>query len=183
MMIKSKTFRVLALTAVALVLTTACASTRTQKTLGQEVDDVVITAGIKSELIADPLTKAHDIDVEVFKGRVQLNGYVGSDQERIQAVALARKVNGVKVVENNLKLKGASQTTGDVIDDAALTASVKMALANDERTKAYQISIETRESVVMLAGFVNNPAARLAAVDVARGVKGVARVDNQITIK
>ena len=44
---------------------------------------------------ADSLTKAHNIDVEVFKGRVQLNGFVGSNAERNQAVALSRKVNGV----------------------------------------------------------------------------------------
>jgi hypothetical protein len=59
---------------------------------------------------------------EVFKGRVQLNGFVDSDQERLQAIAVARKVDGVTDVDNNLKLKGAERTAGEVVDDATLTA-------------------------------------------------------------
>ena len=75
---KSKGF----VSAVMLVVTmamVACASTRTQKSAGEQVDDSVTTGLVKSALIADPVTKAHQIDVEVFKGTVQLNGYVDSD--------------------------------------------------------------------------------------------------------
>ena len=56
---------------------------------------------MNAALVADSLTKAHNIDVEVFKGRVQLNGFVGSSAERTQAVALTRKVSGVNAVDNN----------------------------------------------------------------------------------
>jgi hyperosmotically inducible protein len=182
-MIRSTTTRALALAALAVFVTTACASTRTQKTAGQQIDDGVIMAQVKSELIGDPLTKARDIDVEVFKGRVQLNGFVDSDASRDQAVAVTRRVAGVTTVDNNLKLKGPTRTVGETVDDATLTAKVKLALAADERTKAHQIEVETRDSVVLLAGFVNNTAARGAAGDLARSVTGVARVDNQIAVK
>ena len=56
----------------------ACASTRTQKSAGEQVDDTVTTASVKCSLIGDPVTKAGQIDVEVFKGTVQLNGFVDS---------------------------------------------------------------------------------------------------------
>ncbi len=72
---KSKGF----VSAVMLVVTlamVACASTRTQKSAGEQVDDSVTTGCVKSALIADPVTKAHQIDVETFKGTVQLNGFV-----------------------------------------------------------------------------------------------------------
>lgn len=183
-MIQSRSLRAALVVAVALFTTVACASTRTQKSMGEQIDDTMITTKIKAELIGDPLTKAHEIDVEVFKGRVQLNGFVRSEAMRTQAVALARRVNGVVAVDNNLKLKQAGDlTAGEYIDDKALTASVKSALAADARTNAFRINVETRESVVLLAGFVNSTEGRTAAGEVARGVSGVTRVDNQLAIK
>ncbi len=179
-----RNFRVLAVAAVALLSMVACASTRTQKSAGEQIDDTVITGKIKADLIGDPVTKAHEIDVEVFKGRVQLNGFVRDNDMRQRAVAIAKGVNGVVGVDNNLKLKGADTlTAGEKVDDGALTAKVKTALAEDERTKATQINVETRDAVVLLAGFVNNSTARTAAGDLARGVSGVSRVDNQIAVK
>ena len=96
---------------------------------------------------------------------------------------MARKVDGVTDVDNNLKLKGAERTAGEVVDDATLTAKVKSALAADERTNAHQINVETRDAVVLLAGFVNNVASRAAANDVAMSIGGVSRVDNQLAVK
>ncbi len=184
MTIQTRNFRVLAVAAVALLTMAACASTRTQKSAGEQIDDTVITGKIKADLIGDPVTKAHEIDVEVFKGRVQLNGFVRDDEMRQRALAIAKGVSGVAAVDNNLKLKGAGTVTaGEQVDDAALTAKVKAALAEDERTRATQINVETRDAVVLLAGFVNNATARTAASELARGVSGVARVDNQIAVK
>lgn len=162
---------------------TACVGTRTQKTVGEQIDDSVITARINTALIGDPLTKARNIDVEVFKGRVQLNGFVESSEERNHAATLARGVDGVASVENNLKLKGADRSASTTVDDATITTKVKLALAEDDRTKAHQINVETRNSVVQLAGFVNNMAARNAAGEIARAVHGVVSVDNQLAVK
>lgn len=183
-MIHSRSIRATLIVAVALFTAVACVSTRTQKSMGEQIDDTVITSKVKAELIGDPLTKAHEIDVEVFKGRVQLNGFVRSDAMRNHAVTLARGVNGVVAVDNNLKLKAAGERTeGEAVDDATLTTRVKSALASDTRTNAFQINVETRESVVLLAGFVNTAGGRTAAGEVARTVTGVARVDNQLAVK
>jgi len=175
--------RLVTLTIVSLLMATACTSTRTQKSAGEGIDDAVISTGVKSALIADPLTKAHNIDVEVFKGRVQLNGFVDNNQERVQAVALARKVDGVTAVDNNLALQGANRSAGEATDDATLTGKVKSALIGDERTKAHQINVETQHGVVLLAGFVSNDASRTAAGEIARAIVGVKSVNNQIAIK
>lgn len=179
----STSARVLTLAAVSMLLATACTSTRTQKSAGETIDDGVISTQVNTSLVGDSLTKAHNIDVEVFKGRVQLNGFVGSNAERNQAVALARKVNGVTTVDNNLMLRGEKRTTGETTDDAAITSKVKSALVGDERTKSHEINVETNHSVVLLAGFVADSSSRSAAGDLARSIAGVKKVDNQIAIK
>jgi len=179
----SNSARFIALAAVSMLLATACTSTRTQKSAGETIDDGVISTEVNAALVGDSLTQAHNIDVEVFKGRVQLNGFVGSNAERNQAIALTRKVNGVHTVDNNLLLRGEKRTTGESTDDAALTGKVKSALTADERTKAHEIKVETNHSVVLLAGFVGNSTSRSAAGDIARSITGVSKVDNQIAIK
>jgi hyperosmotically inducible protein len=179
----SNTARFLTLAAVSLMVATACTSTRTQKSAGETIDDGVISTEVNTALVADSLTKAHNIDVEVFKGRVQLNGFVGSNAERQQAVALTHKVKGVTAVDNNLALQGEKRSAGESTDDAALTTKVKSALIADERTKAHEINVETQHSVVLLAGFVANSASRSAAGEIAKSITGVKKVDNQIAIK
>lgn len=164
-------------------LMAACASTRTQKSTGEVVDDAVVTTRVKTALIADPITKARDIDVITFKGRVQLNGFVDSTQERNEAKVVASKVSGVEAVDNNLKLKGSDRSAGVAIDDAGITMKVKAALIGDKRTEAHQIEVQTRDGVVLLAGFVDSGVARSAAAELASAVSGVSKVDNQITVK
>ena len=175
--------RNLTLATVVLCMASACSSTRTQKSAGEAIDDAVIATKVKAELIDNNMTKARDIDVAVFKGRVQLNGFVDSRAESTEAANVARRINGVVGVDNNLKMKGASRDAGDVVDDGAISGAIKTALAGDERTKAHQIDINTRNGVVLLAGFVDTAVARAAAFDIASGVKGVVRVDNQIAVK
>lgn len=94
---------------VAAVLGTAvlagCSSTSTRASTGQTIDDSVITTKIKAKLIQDPVTKAHEISVETFKGTVQLSGFVETAAERNRAAVVAREVDGVKDVKNSLVLR------------------------------------------------------------------------------
>jgi hyperosmotically inducible protein len=161
----------------------ACASTRTTKSAGEQVDDTVTTAAVKSNLIADPVTKAHQIDVETFKGTVQLNGYVDSAASKDRATTVARQTKGVTAVRNNLTVKTDSREGSDVIDDSAITAKVKTALAGDPRTKAHQINVETREGAVQLSGFVDTSEAKSTAEELARAVDDVKSVDNELDVK
>jgi len=84
---------------------TGCSSTPTQQSAGESVDDGVVTAKVKAALVADPMTKAHQINVETFKGTVQLSGFVASRGDIDTAVATAQHVKGVKVVKNDMRLK------------------------------------------------------------------------------
>jgi len=83
----------------------ACASTRTQSSAGEYVDDSVITTKVKSLLAADDFLKSFQISVESFKGTVQLSGFVNSQQAVDKAVEIARSVKGVKSIKNDLIVK------------------------------------------------------------------------------
>jgi len=78
---------------------------RTAANAGRVVDDSVITGKVKAALVADPTTKAHQIEVETFQGQVQLSGFVESSEARTRATEIARNVEGVKDVKNSLQLR------------------------------------------------------------------------------
>ena len=93
---------------VCLVLTVVmlgCAGDRTSKSTGQLIDDNAIAAKVKTALIADPDVKSTQVNVEVFKGAVQLSGFVDSAAQAQKAVSIARNVQGVKEVRNSLIVK------------------------------------------------------------------------------
>jgi osmotically-inducible protein OsmY len=76
-----------------------------QQTPGEVVDDGVVTAKVKAKLVDDPVTKAYQINVETFKGTVQLSGFVDSAEASSRAAQLAGQVGGVKDVENSLEVR------------------------------------------------------------------------------
>jgi osmotically-inducible protein OsmY len=99
-----KTFS--ALGAIAMLLVTlGCASTRTHESAGQYVDDSVITTRVKSAILGEPGLKVSEINVETFKGIVQLSGFVSTRNDIDSAIRLARNVDGVKSVRNDMQLK------------------------------------------------------------------------------
>jgi osmotically-inducible protein OsmY len=82
-----------------------CAGDRTTRSTGQAIDDSAITTKVKSALIADPEVKGTQMQVEVYRGVVQLSGFVDRLADAQRAVAVARNVEGVKEVRNNLIVK------------------------------------------------------------------------------
>ena len=99
--------RRLALLGFAAAVTTlaACASTRTSEGTGEYVDDTVITTKVKAAILNEPTLKSAEINVETFKGRVQLSGFVNSQGDINKATALTRDVKGVTSVANDMRLK------------------------------------------------------------------------------
>lgn len=83
----------------------ACASTARQEGTGEYVDDTVITARVKAAVFNDPDLKSSEINVETFKGRVQLSGFVSKQSDISKSTALARGVPGVMAVANDMRLK------------------------------------------------------------------------------
>jgi len=94
-----------ALLAVTLVSVVGCASTSRQEGAGEYVDDAVITTKVKAAIFNEPTLKSAEINVETFKGVVQLSGFVNSQTDISKAVSLARSVNGVTAVKNDMRLK------------------------------------------------------------------------------
>jgi hyperosmotically inducible protein len=168
---------------VAAIVLAACAATPTQKSSGEVVDDAGITSKVKVALADDPQTKARQIDVTTFRGVVQLNGFVDSTTAKSEATRVARTVEGVQEVHNNLTVKTTDRTAGEVIDDTAITAKVKAALIGNDQTKAREINVTTREGVVQLSGFVDDEQEKYMAENVARGVNGVHDVNNDLEVR
>lgn len=94
------------LTCLVLLLSfTGCASTRTSEGTGGYIDDSAITTKVKSAILMDSSLKVMQINVETFKGEVQLSGFVDSRQSAAKAAEVARGVKGVASVKNDLIVK------------------------------------------------------------------------------
>ncbi|AJP49243.1 transporter [Rugosibacter aromaticivorans] len=91
--------------AVTLISVVGCASTTTQEGTGEYVDDSVITTKVKAAILDEPTLKVAEINVETFKGVVQLSGFVSSQTAESKAVEVARGVRGVKSVKNDMRIK------------------------------------------------------------------------------
>jgi len=82
-----------------------CASTPKKEGTGEYIDDSAITTKVKSAILGDSALKVFQINVETFKGEVQLSGFVDSAAAKQKAGEVARGVGGVKSVRNNLVVK------------------------------------------------------------------------------
>ena len=91
--------------AIALTVMVGCASTPQKEGTGEYVDDAVITTKVKAAVLNEPTLKSSEINVETFKGVVQLSGFVSSQDEINKAVELARGVKGVTSVKNDMHQK------------------------------------------------------------------------------
>lgn len=161
----------------------ACSATRTQQSAGEVVDDSVLTGKVKAALIDDPVAKARDVNVETYRGVVQLGGFVETAEQKARAGEVARGVSGVKEVRNDLRVSSDQATVGQVVDDSALTAAVKGKLVADQTMQSYKVNVETQNGVVQLTGFVDSSEAKNRAAEVARSVDGVKDVRNDLEIR
>ena len=91
--------------ALALAAAAGCAATPKQEATGEYVDDTVITSKVKAAILNQPGLSSADVNVETFKGAVQLSGFVNSKADASEAAAVARGVGGVKSVKNDMRVK------------------------------------------------------------------------------
>jgi osmotically-inducible protein OsmY len=82
-----------------------CASTAKQEGTGEYIDDTVVTAKVKAAIFNEPTLKSAEINVETFKGVVQLSGFVNSREDINKAVTVARQIPGVTSIKNDMRLK------------------------------------------------------------------------------
>jgi osmotically-inducible protein OsmY len=102
-----KNIRSLSVLLLAIVFATAlgCAGTETKESTGEYVTDSWITTKVKTSLARDPIVKATEVNVETFKGAVQLSGFVTSNAAITRAVQIARDTKGVTSVKNDMRVK------------------------------------------------------------------------------
>lgn len=89
----------------AVLVSTGCAGTSTKESTGEYIDNSAITAKVKSALASDDVVKAREINVESFRGTVQLSGFVSTEAEKDRAGRIAKSVEGVKDVDNKIAVK------------------------------------------------------------------------------
>jgi len=100
-----RTTLIAAMTAVVLLTTPGCAVTRGQETTGAYIDDAALTTRIKARFVENKQVDATSIRVETLNGTVMLSGFAKSTMERNTAEAIARGVNGVKSVKNEITVR------------------------------------------------------------------------------
>ncbi len=160
----------------------AVATAQADKSTGEVLDDNTVNASVKSALIGNKTTKAHDINVETYKGVVQLSGFVDTAAEKDEAGKVAAGVSGVKSVKNSISI-GGKTSMGTKLDDTVMTGKVKAALMDASDVKSGQINVETKSGVVQLSGFVDSAAMKDKAGTVAAGVSGVKEVQNVLEVR
>lgn len=82
-----------------------CASTSQRASTGEYIDDSWITTKVKTQILNEPSLKVNQVNVETYKGQVQLSGFVDSRDDMEKAVAIARSVKGVSSVKNGMQLR------------------------------------------------------------------------------
>jgi osmotically-inducible protein OsmY len=105
MIMKKHSLFAAVLSAFLLVSVVGCASTSKSEGAGEYVDDAVITTKVKAAIFNEPGLKSFEINVETYKGVVQLSGFVNSQADINKAVDVARRVKGVVSVKNNMHVK------------------------------------------------------------------------------
>ena len=155
---------------------------KADKTAGEVVDDSTITAGVKAALLDNRYTSATDINVEAYKGVVQLSGFVETDESRKKAAKVAGQIEGVKEVRNSISVHP-DTSVGTKLDDSLLTAKVKTALIEALGGKANQINVESKGGIVQLAGFVDSGDIKKQAAEIASKTKGAKKVEDVLIVK
>ena len=157
------------------------------RSFGDKVEDATITASVKSKLLWNSNTDGLDIHVDTNRGRVTLTGNANSSEEKNLAARIARDTEGVVVLNNEIALadkpettlrhKSASAQTEHAVSDSWITAKVKSSLMLTRTIDSFDITVSTVGGVVSLNGMVDTTAKRELAVQVAKDVRGVKKVD------
>jgi osmotically-inducible protein OsmY len=159
-----------------LLLAAFCAMA-TRPVFGQEITDKGITFFVETELRHEKGVSPHRIDVETKDGVVTLSGSVGNVLAEERAADIARSVRGVRAVINHLSVVPAPRNDPDILAD------VNHALKEDPATDTYELSVSVDNGTVTLTGTVDSWAEKRLCAQVAKGVKGVKRLENELSLK
>lgn len=163
---------------------TGCAGDRYSRSTGEQIDDESVRMRVNSALHDNADYKFSGVNVAVFKGTVQLSGFVDASDQKSKAVEIAKQVTGVKDVADSITVKeqGGSGNAASA-DDKSLTDRVRDALKGNPDYKFAEVKVAVFHGTVQLSGFVDTSDQKSKAVDIAKQVAGVQNVENNITVK
>lgn len=145
--------------------------------------DMWLKMKIQTVLLFHSNVSASKTEVSAKNGVVTLKGKAKSQAQKELTTQYAKDVEGVKEVKNEMTMAKHSQSTGDKIDDASITAQVKMTLMMYKSTGAIRTRVTTTNGVVTLSGQAKNDAERDLVTKLTEDVKGVNDVVNKMTIE
>jgi hyperosmotically inducible protein len=148
--------------------------------MGAAISDTTITAKVKAKLMGDERLKKSDISVTTTNGVVTLEGTASDSKAKSTAGTLTKAVEGVKSIDNNLKVPGSSKAVTKskrAVSDSWITTKVKSEILADSVSKGFDVSVKTTHGVVVLKGTLANQDAIDHVKDVAGKVDGVKSVD------
>jgi hyperosmotically inducible protein len=151
------------------------------------IKDKALATIIQSALLADPVVRNFNLDVDVSSGEVQLSGGVDEQAQIDRAVQVTRSVVGIKRINNKLIVKVTTANTlaaADVpFDDIGVTTKVMMALLDDPDIRTFDIAVATSKGQVRLNGVVDFQRQIDQALRLARKVDGVQGIRDELSIK
>jgi osmotically-inducible protein OsmY len=136
-----------------------------------------ISAAVNTELLKDSAVTANNIDVSTNDGIVTLNGTVSTILGKDRAEEIAQAIKGVRAVINRIDVEPRVDRT-----DKELVQHIKDALMVDPVTESYEIDVKAEDGAVTISGNVESYAEKQISEDIAKGVKGVASVENDLAI-
>ncbi len=152
-----------------------------------ENSDTWLSMKVKSALLFHRNVSASGTEVYLKEGNVTLKGEAASQAQRDLTTEYAKDVEGVKNVKNEMTVATTStkpdQTIGEKIDDASITAQVKMTLLSHRSTGVLRTKVETNDGVVTLGGKARNAAEKDLVTKLAEDINGVKSVVNNMTIE
>jgi hyperosmotically inducible periplasmic protein len=181
----------------AIATTGAAPSSGPAEPVRQAFDDAQLTARVQSQFFVDDRVKGRRINVDSSNGVVTLTGDVASEDERAQALLLARTTDGVQRVEDHLTVAppadnppaGYPPGTAEVpsaapppMDDSMVMTTIQAKYFVDPTVKGSAVEVSVKDGVVQLQGTVPSEAVRKQAIAIAQNTEGVDQVVDRITI-
>jgi hyperosmotically inducible protein len=173
-------FRVL----IAVLLVVVGWNAHAQRSAGENIDDSTLATRTKGALVDTDGVSARHINVEVYRGVVQLGGFVESTAERDAALQAARRIDAATSVVDALVVLPGHRTVGQTVDDTTMQSKLKLKLVDGQGLgTSHKINTDVRQGHVLLSGFVDRDEQRKRAGEIAAAIDGVVKVHNLIAIK
>jgi len=148
-----------------------------EKTAGEHVDDGWLHTKVKAAMVGHG---SSGVNVEVYKGVVQLAGFLTSESNKKNLIVAVQGVDGVERIKDRLQVVEGGRSAGQVLDDNTLTTAVKATLMDRGITA---VNVEVNRGRVLLTGFVTNEEVRKQAESIVEGMERVKAVINGIDLK